>query len=336
MDNLAKKLSLLKKKAKEDIKNEGTEYISYQNIIENKIKEEDKGKLLNKKRLKSFDDNSDDYNNNNNEKNNSNKKHSKNNSNEKINSNKEINFDENDENSNNENNSQVENNIDDNNNKSNESSESENIKENSESKDINDLNINKENIEHKITINPKEIIKLTKVDDTKKRTIDSSQYSNEYKSNELYNWFYLIFDEWEKYIKENLQKKNSSALEISKDLEKYQLCFQNIKPLLSNLKTQKVTQVILDKLFQIMVFAEDKDFIRAHDSYIELSIGNAPWPMGVTMVGIHERSGRSRISTSQVAYILNDEVTKKYLQSVKRVLSFLQKRYPKVPSELVL
>jgi len=32
-----------------------------------------------------------------------------------------------------------------------------------------------------------------------------------------------------------------------------------------------------------------------------LAIGNAPWPMGVTMVGIHERAGRSKINTLTVA-----------------------------------
>jgi len=31
---------------------------------------------------------------------------------------------------------------------------------------------------------------------------------------------------------------------------------------------------------------------------LELAIGNAPWPIGVTMVGIHERSGRARIFSS--------------------------------------
>jgi hypothetical protein len=56
-----------------------------------------------------------------------------------------------------------------------------------------------------------------------------------------------------------------------------------------------------------------KEFIRAHDKYVELAIGNSPWPMGVTMVGIHERSGRSRINTSQIAHVLNDETTRKYL-----------------------
>ncbi|ETW46133.1 pre-mRNA-splicing factor 18 [Plasmodium falciparum MaliPS096_E11] len=49
-----------------------------------------------------------------------------------------------------------------------------------------------------------------------------------------------------------------------------------------------------------------------------LAIGNAAWPMGVTMVGIHERAGRSKIYASEVAHILNDETTRKYIQMIKR------------------
>jgi len=79
----------------------------------------------------------------------------------------------------------------------------------------------------------------------------------------------------------------------------------------------------------------DRDCVRAHDKYIELAIGNAPWPMGVTMVGIHERSGRSKIFTSQVAHILNDETQKRYLQSMKRLISVCQRRYPNTPSKSV-
>ena len=70
-----------------------------------------------------------------------------------------------------------------------------------------------------------------------------------------------------------------------------------------------------------------KEFIRAHDKYVELAIGNSPWPMGVTMVGIHERSGRSRINTNQIEHVLNDETTRKYLQSVKRLLTVCEKEY---------
>lgn len=80
-----------------------------------------------------------------------------------------------------------------------------------------------------------------------------------------------------------------------------------------------------------------RQYQRANDSYLRLSIGNAPWPIGVTMVGcvdtlfptsftyitldsIHERSAREKISSDQVAHVLNDEVSRKYIQSLKRYI----------------
>lgn len=85
-----------------------------------------------------------------------------------------------------------------------------------------------------------------------------------------------------------------------------------------------------------------REYVKAHDKYLEISIGNSPWPMGVTMVGIHERSGRAKIFSSQVARnpfillflnksisdILNDETQRKYLQAFKRLITFSQKIYP--------
>jgi pre-mRNA-splicing factor 18 len=44
--------------------------------------------------------------------------------------------------------------------------------------------------------------------------------------------------------------------------------------------------------------------------------------MGVTMVGIHERTGRAKIFSSQIAHILNDETQRKYIQSIKRLITF--------------
>ena len=35
-----------------------------------------------------------------------------------------------------------------------------------------------------------------------------------------------------------------------------------------------------------------------------MAIGNAPWPIGVTMVGIHARTGREKIFAQHVARIL--------------------------------
>ena len=65
--------------------------------------------------------------------------------------------------------------------------------------------------------------------------------------------------------------------------------------------------------------------------------GNNPWPIGVTSIGIHERSSREKIShvMNGAAHIMNDEATRKYLQAVKRLLTFLQRAYPTDPSRSV-
>ncbi len=48
------------------------------------------------------------------------------------------------------------------------------------------------------------------------------------------------------------------------------------------------------------------------------------------MVGIHERSAREKLHESDkgAAHIMSDEVTRKFLQSIKRCLSFAQTRWP--------
>ena len=51
-----------------------------------------------------------------------------------------------------------------------------------------------------------------------------------------------------------------------------------------------------------------------NDAYLEMAIGNAAWPIGVTMVGIHARTGREKISARNVAHVLNDETQRKYIQ----------------------
>jgi Prp18 domain len=47
---------------------------------------------------------------------------------------------------------------------------------------------------------------------------------------------------------------------------------------------------------QMIEFMKEGEFVRAHDIYMLTAIGNAPWPIGLTMVGIHERSGREKVN----------------------------------------
>lgn len=75
--------------------------------------------------------------------------------------------------------------------------------------------------------------------------------------------------------------------------------------------------------------------MKAHDTYIDISIGRAAWPIGVTMVGIHQRTGRAKIESSNVAHVMNSELQRKYLTSVKRLMTYAQKKSSADPSKMV-
>jgi pre-mRNA-splicing factor 18 len=83
--------------------------------------------------------------------------------------------------------------------------------------------------------------------------------------------------------------------------------------------------------------------------------------MGVTMVGIHERAGREKIFSQHTARmcavpcccplssfphstavcvlrcptdVLNDENQRKYIQAMKRLMTYCQHKFPTVPSKM--
>ncbi|KAL3265953.1 hypothetical protein HHI36_010141 [Cryptolaemus montrouzieri] len=68
-----------------------------------------------------------------------------------------------------------------------------------------------------------------------------------------------------------------------------------LKPLLRKLKSFTLPEDISDSLTEIVVHLLNRNYLKASDSYLQMAIGNAPWPIGVTMVGIHARTGREKI-----------------------------------------
>jgi hypothetical protein len=105
---------------------------------------------------------------------------------------------------------------------------------------------------------------------------------------------------------------------------------ENMRPLFKKLEAFDLPDSILTPVVEIVLAAQERRYVDANDGYLRLSIGNAAWPIGVTMVGIHERSAREKLheSDKNAAHIMSDEITRKYLQSIKRCLSFAQTRWP--------
>jgi pre-mRNA-splicing factor 18 len=75
---------------------------------------------------------------------------------------------------------------------------------------------------------------------------------------------------------------------------------------------------LIYKLAELAYNVQQRQYQRANDAYLRLSIGNAAWPIGVTSVGLHERGAREKITEDVVAHVLNDEVSRKWIQAVKR------------------
>jgi pre-mRNA-splicing factor 18 len=112
-------------------------------------------------------------------------------------------------------------------------------------------------------------------------------------------------------------------------------CKDYIRPLFKLCKEKEVPPDILPRLIDIVKACENHEYVAANDAYIRLAIGNAAWPIGVTMVGIHERTGREKINSSKQAHVMNNESQRKYLTSVKRLISYSQSSSSVLPSKKV-
>jgi len=111
---------------------------------------------------------------------------------------------------------------------------------------------------------------------------------------------------------------------------------QYLYPFFKQLKSGECPEDVVKCTEIIVSRCIEREYVKASESYLKMAIGNAAWPMGVTMVGIHERAGREKIHTSNVAHCMNNEMSRKYIQGIKRIMTFCQHAYPTFPSKMVV
>ena len=146
---------------------------------------------------------------------------------------------------------------------------------------------------------------------------------------QLSSYFNMLLSEWSHALSSRPDAVKQS-FQGKAALQAMQQSLSNLRPLFQKLETQTLEESILEPVVEIVKAAQERRYVDANDGYLRLSIGKAAWPIGVTMVGIHERSAREKLHESDKgqAHIMSDEVTRKFLQSIKRCLSFAQTRWP--------
>ncbi|KAG9376087.1 Prp18 domain containing protein [Pyrenophora tritici-repentis] len=159
--------------------------------------------------------------------------------------------------------------------------------------------------------------------------IPKDKEGREFLFRQLVSYFTMVLKEWDvtlarrdQDVKESYQGKQAYAAMVQ--------ARENMRPLFKKLEKLDLPDSIVEPVVEIVHAAQERRYVDANDGYLRLSIGKAAWPIGVTMVGIHERSAREKLheSDKNAAHIMSDEMTRKYLQSIKRCLSFAQTRWP--------
>mmetsp|Transcript_13110 Transcript_13110/g.41477 ORF Transcript_13110/g.41477 Transcript_13110/m.41477 type:complete len:265 (+) Transcript_13110:2-796(+) len=152
----------------------------------------------------------------------------------------------------------------------------------------------------------------------------------------IYTFFRRLAKEWEAEMeaRPEVVKRSMSGENATRALKQTIIY---LKPMWKSLKARDMEDDLVRGMFLIVTNMKERNYLAATDVYLKLAVGNAAWPIGVTSVGIHERSAREKIShvMNGKAHVMNDEATRKWLQAVKRLLTFSQRKYPALPSRCV-
>lgn len=146
----------------------------------------------------------------------------------------------------------------------------------------------------------------------------------------LRRWIKRKLGEWRDRLDRRPEREKSTAVGRV-DTKTFQQCKDYIRPLLKLCKRKELDVTMAESLSKIFDFCDAGEFVKAHDAYILIAIGNAAWPIGVTSVGIHTRTAREAVEQKNVAHVMNNEMQRKYLTSVKRLLRFAQDSRDDVP-----
>eukprot|EP00299_Pterocystis_sp_00344_P014229 c7039_g1_i2.p1 GENE.c7039_g1_i2~~c7039_g1_i2.p1 ORF type:complete len:370 (+),score=83.94 c7039_g1_i2:2-1111(+) len=150
----------------------------------------------------------------------------------------------------------------------------------------------------------------SKLDKTKTHMLAMHMDVPEWTREQSIRYFFKhLLKEWEMYLENQKAKAKPTDLRkialINRDFTNLTQTKEYIKPLIKQLKTRTLDPAVEESLGHIVDCAKQHEYQKAHDKYISVAIGNAAWPIGVTMTGIHERSAREKIQQNQVARILS-------------------------------
>lgn len=140
---------------------------------------------------------------------------------------------------------------------------------------------------------------------------------------------------WEKELAERPEDDKKKAV-TKVEIAQHRQARRDVRPLQKRLRVYRLDKFMLEKLHGIVTLAEQREYRQAAEAYIDLSIGKAAWPVGIgcggsmlmeDAIGLHDRFNRMS-QVKDIAHALNDEVARKYVQALKRLMTVAQRYWP--------
>lgn len=128
-----------------------------------------------------------------------------------------------------------------------------------------------------------------------------------------------LIHSWDVDVQQNSDEAQAKILHETK---------RDVVKLLYKLRSEKLKEDMLISLATICYYLQHKDYNKATESYLKLSIGNVAWPIGVKSVGIHSRSADLKITGEDkqlVANIMIDDKTRRWITAIKRLIALVER-----------
>ncbi|ATY65145.1 potassium channel regulatory factor [Cordyceps militaris] len=167
-------------------------------------------------------------------------------------------------------------------------------------------------------------LRLVDEKDMKVDAVPKDAEGREWLYRQLASYFTMVLSTYQRTMEQERRETSASKIAYNAMLQ----TIENMKPLFRKFETGDLDDSLLEPVVEIVKALQERRYVDANNGYLRLSIGKAAWPIGVTMVGIHERSAREKLHNGEKGHVMGDEVTRKFLQSIKRCLTFAQVRWP--------
>lgn len=138
-------------------------------------------------------------------------------------------------------------------------------------------------------------------------------------------WVRKALKAWEKELADKPDDTKRTAV-VKTEVAAHRQVRRDVRPLQKRLRLYTMDDFLLGKIHTIIGHADELDYRAASEAYLDLSIGKAAWPVGIgcggsmlmeDAIGLHDRFNRNK-QVKDIAYALNDDVTRKFVQALKR------------------